>query len=152
MIVTLLDGNHIAMNVAFVQNTLNQHIGVMLLSALAKRDGHQAELFVQQLEVDLAAAIVQYDPRVIGFSVLTGAHRWVSHFGALILHLLLEALIVVGGVHPTTFPKLRFIITRWRTAASTSVLPGTATIPWSWCPRGGVLLTGCRRSAPECQP
>ena len=37
------------MKIAFLQETVNQNIGVMYLSAQAKAHGHQCELFTEPL-------------------------------------------------------------------------------------------------------
>ncbi|MBI2437614.1 MAG: B12-binding domain-containing radical SAM protein, partial [Lentisphaerae bacterium] len=93
------------MKVAFAQETVNQNVGLMYLSALVKRSGHSCELFVEPLENDFFQALFQYQPDLVGFSVITGAHHWVALAARRIKGMLPKTLIVLGGPHPTYFPQ-----------------------------------------------
>jgi len=95
------------MKIAFLQETINQNIGVMYLSAILKARGHQCELFVKSLEKDnFLDAVRRYEPDVAGFSVITGSHHIAMSTAARLKALLPEALVIFGGPHPTYFPEI----------------------------------------------
>lgn len=93
------------MKIAFLQETVNQNIGIMYLAALAKARGHQCQLFVQPLEKDFVDAVKSFNPDIIGFSVITGAHHWVLATAGHFKKILPKSLIILGGPHPTYFPE-----------------------------------------------
>lgn len=94
------------MKIAFVQETVNQNIGIEYLSAILKSKGHECELFIEPLENDLPAAIRSFSPDIIGFGVITGAHRWALEKAGHLKKILPRSLIIIGGPHPTYFPEM----------------------------------------------
>ncbi|MBU1148403.1 MAG: cobalamin B12-binding domain-containing protein, partial [Candidatus Omnitrophica bacterium] len=65
------------MKIAFLQETVNQNIGIMYLSSILKAQGHDCELFVRSLEKNnFFRAVKSYKPDILGFSVITGSHHW----------------------------------------------------------------------------
>lgn len=94
------------MKIAFLQETVNQNVGVMYLSALLKAQGHRVELFVKPLEPDFFQAVKQLRPEVVGFSVITGAHHWVIKVATQLKDALSTVTTVAGGAHPTYFPDM----------------------------------------------
>lgn len=94
------------MKIAFAQETVNQNVGLMYLAAQAKQRGHRCELFVEPLEDDFLKALLHYQPELVGFSVITGAHHWVLKTARRIKEILPKTLIVLGGPHPTYFPQI----------------------------------------------
>lgn len=85
------------MKIAFLQETLNQNIGVMYLSALLKSNNHKCELFVENLEKKLISSVLFYKPDILGFSVITGAHHWAFRMSDYFKKRLPETTIILGG-------------------------------------------------------
>jgi radical SAM superfamily enzyme YgiQ (UPF0313 family) len=61
---------------------------------------------VQSLEEDFIGAINSFQPDIVGFSVITGAHHWVLRLAGQIKEALPKALIILGGPHPTYFCEI----------------------------------------------
>lgn len=95
------------MKIAFLQETVNQNIGIMYLSAILKARGHHCELFIRSLEKDnFFSAVKSYEPDVLGISVITGSHHWALRTAGRFKELLPKTLMVFGGPHPTYFPQV----------------------------------------------
>jgi radical SAM superfamily enzyme YgiQ (UPF0313 family) len=94
------------MKFAFLQETVNQNVGVMYLAAVLKTIGHTCELFVEPLEEDFFHAVRTYQPDVVGFSVITGAHHWALGTASRLKEMLPKVLVILGGPHPTYFPEV----------------------------------------------
>ena len=94
------------MKIAFLQETVNQNIGVMYLSALLKTQGHSVELFLETLEPDFLHAVTKFKPDVVGFSVITGAHHWATRAARQLKEAMPTMVMAAGGAHPTYFPEM----------------------------------------------
>lgn len=94
------------MNIAFLQDTVNQSIGLMYLSSLVKKDGHTCRLFVEPLETDFLSEIFKFKPDIVGIGVITGAHHWALKVSEEIKKRCKDILIILGGPHPTYFPQI----------------------------------------------
>lgn len=94
------------MKIAFLQETVNQNIGIMYLSALLKAKGHKVELFLEPLESDFLQAVTAFQPEIIGFSVITGSHHWVIRVARQLKEAMPTVTTVAGGAHPTYFPDM----------------------------------------------
>ena len=94
------------MKIAFLQETVNQNIGIEYLSAILKSKGHSCELFIEPFEKCFLEAVKSYNPDIIGFGVITGSHRWVLNKANVLKKALPKSLIVIGGPHPTYFPEM----------------------------------------------
>ncbi len=91
--------------IAFVQNLAFEYLGVMYLSASLKQAGHLSEAFIlERGEDELAKQVLDFQPDVVAFSCTTGVHRWAADFAEKIKRRR-DTLTVVGGPHPTFFPK-----------------------------------------------
>jgi len=96
------------MKCLFVYRTASLDItdpmGIMSLIASVKQNGHEADLLLTNLEKDLFAAVEDYRPDVIGFSLTSGSE---DYYLELIRRLRrrVDFLSVVGGPHPTFFPE-----------------------------------------------
>lgn len=93
------------MKIALVQNLISQHFGIMYLAAVLKERHHKVEVFIEGLEKDLIKSLYESRPNIVGFTCVTGEHRWVEKRARQIK----EALgvpIIVGGPHPTFFPEM----------------------------------------------
>lgn len=94
------------MKIAFLQETFNQNIGIMYLSALLKANRHNCELFVEHLQGKFIDSVISYKPDILGFSVITGAHHWALRMADYFRKELPETTIILGGPHPTYFPEV----------------------------------------------
>lgn len=94
------------MKIAFLQETVNQNIGIMYLSALLKAGGHTCQLFVEPLENNLHDAVASYAPDLIGLSVITGSHHWALRTTRRLKKRLPRAFVILGGPHATYFPEV----------------------------------------------
>ena len=94
------------MKIAFVQETVNQNVGVMYLSSILKSENHQCELFIEPLEKGFLDSVISYKPDIVGFSVITGAHRWALNTADRLKRHMPKAVIIFGGPHPTYFPEI----------------------------------------------
>jgi radical SAM superfamily enzyme YgiQ (UPF0313 family) len=90
--------------VAFVQKNLNENLGAMQLSACLKEAGHQTECFIEAEEKNLVRSVAQYEPNIIGFTVISGMHKWCLETAAKLKTR--RNFIVFGGPHPTFFPEV----------------------------------------------
>lgn len=91
--------------VVFVQQTHEEWLGVMYLSAMLKHRGHQCEILVEPLEKgDFAAAVLAEKPDILAVSCLTSDYHWAI---TLIDKIKREAdpLVVLGGTHATLDPE-----------------------------------------------
>lgn len=95
------------MKIAFLQETVNQSIGVMYLSSILKARGHHCELFIKSIErSNFYSAVVSYKPDILAFSVITGSHHWALTTARHLKTLLSGVLVIFGGPHATYFPEV----------------------------------------------
>lgn len=96
------------MKIAFVQEFLGPQFGIMYIASVLKQAGYNCEVFVRGLEKDIVQAVSQSNSDLIGFSCVTGFHRWVEEK---IIEIKKEKdiPIIVGGPHPTYFPEMIFL-------------------------------------------
>lgn len=110
------------MKVAFV-NGAYENIGVEYLSAVLKKYGHHARLFIDpQLFNDesftfltlnrsfsdyeyIVDEIEAYGPDVIGFSVFSDFYLWACKLARMIKRKMPQIPIIFGGIHPTSVPE-----------------------------------------------
>jgi len=80
-------------------------IGIMCLMAAVKKAGHQAELFLTNLEKNLFKSVREYQPDVIAFSITSGSE---NYYFELIkkLRQQVKFVAIMGGPHPTFFPEV----------------------------------------------
>ncbi|TAN62276.1 B12-binding domain-containing radical SAM protein [bacterium] len=80
-------------------------MGLMLLSALAKEQGHETKLNVLS-NGDLASCIKTYKPDMAAFSAKTGEHKYYIAANSAIKKLKPDTFTVIGGPHATFFPDI----------------------------------------------
>ncbi|MBI5376060.1 MAG: B12-binding domain-containing radical SAM protein [Candidatus Schekmanbacteria bacterium] len=91
--------------IAFVQNLAYEYLGVMYLSSVLKKAGHDVEIFIGDGGKRLIEEVIEYDPGIVAFSCTTGLHRWCLKM-AEDLKKRSRAFMVLGGPHPTFFPEM----------------------------------------------
>ena len=95
------------MNILFVVREIEyiDHMGYMLLSALAKEQGHRTDISVLADE-DIDDALRRVRPDLVAFSAKTGEHRWYLQANDRIKSVSKEIVTVMGGPHTTYFPEV----------------------------------------------
>ncbi|MCJ7825459.1 MAG: cobalamin-dependent protein, partial [Anaerolineales bacterium] len=84
----------------------NEPHGILLISALLKRESeHQVSLVVATQE-DPVEAAMRLQPDVVGFTVYTGMQHYYMDLSRQIKARLPNVLSIFGGPHPTFFPEM----------------------------------------------
>lgn len=93
------------MKVVFLQEDSFIKLAAESLSAVLKEHGHECDLFVESGEKDFSAAILKSGADLFAFSCTTGGEDWVLKTASEIKQNS-TVPIIVGGPHPTFFPKI----------------------------------------------
>ena len=88
----------------FVQNIEYEFLGPMYIASSARAAGHQVKLCIGDKAADFTQAIEEFRPDLLGFSIMTGSHRWATDM-ARQLKRAHGVQSVFGGAHPTFFPE-----------------------------------------------
>ncbi len=91
--------------VLFLQNFPFEYMGPMYISALLKKHGHDCYLSILSETKDYLEKIREHDPDLIGFSTMTGPHKWALNVAEEIKQHF-KIPIILGGSHPTFFPEI----------------------------------------------
>lgn len=83
----------------------NEPHGILLISNVLKRAGHQVNLVVAS-EQDPVEAALRLRPDVVGYTVYTGPHTWYLELNQRIRAQLPGVFSIFGGPHPTFFPEM----------------------------------------------
>ena len=94
------------LRVAFIQALTTEMMGTMQVSAVLKEAGHTTQLFLESQEGDLVAAVLAWEPDIVGVTVLTGMHVWALHVCQQIKSAAPQVRIVFGGPHATFVPEV----------------------------------------------
>jgi radical SAM superfamily enzyme YgiQ (UPF0313 family) len=91
--------------VLFLQQTHEEWLGVMYLSAMLKERGHRCDILVEPLEKeDLATVASRMNPDILAVSCLTSDFHWAISWVEKIKRLS-NPLVVFGGHHVTLDPE-----------------------------------------------
>lgn len=96
------------MRVLFVEQQIDyEPQGVMQLSSVLKEEGHEVELALATHE-DPVQVAKDYQPDIVGYSVMTGSQRYYLDTNRAIKEALNGHPVtsVFGGPHPTFFPEM----------------------------------------------
>ena len=94
------------MRVLFVVDQIDyEPQGIMCLSSALKAAGHEVELTIARHE-DPVEAARRFQPGIVGYSVITGSHRWYLDVNQRIKAALPAAFSAFGGPHATFFPEM----------------------------------------------
>lgn len=88
----------------FIQNLEYEFLGPMYISAMLKSHGHECEVTFGRDLGDISAAIDRFKPDRVGFSIMTGSHRWALNMAKSIKQEY-DIQNIFGGAHPTFFPQ-----------------------------------------------
>lgn len=94
------------MDILFVVQAIDyiDPIGLMLISALAKKQGHRTRLGILSRE-DIFGLIHSEKPDIIAYSASTGEHKYYLEINKKIKQEYPEVFTVMGGPHVTYFPE-----------------------------------------------
>ena len=94
--------------VLFLQNVWYDYIGVMMLSAVLKKAGHESIIAIGNDFSDFRELIQKESPDMICFSLMSGLHLWANETTEQIrrLNLRVRPFVIFGGPHPTFFPNI----------------------------------------------
>jgi radical SAM superfamily enzyme YgiQ (UPF0313 family) len=92
------------MRILFVEKQIDyEPLGLLYLSSMLRRNGHQVRLAVAS-DHDPVAVAQEWQPDIVGYSVYTGAQTYYRDLNLRIKESV-EALSIFGGPHPTYFPE-----------------------------------------------
>jgi radical SAM superfamily enzyme YgiQ (UPF0313 family) len=80
-------------------------MGIMLLSALAKKMGHKTAVNVLS-DRNLTESVNSYKPEVVAFSAKTGEHKYYIAANEIVKGISNSVFTVMGGPHTTFFPEI----------------------------------------------
>lgn len=93
------------MHILFIQKDIFESYGVMLLSAVLKKEGHRVDVLVDNLESAIINKIKRKKPNIVAFSVTSARYSWLKRIASEIRSFS-NIKIVVGGPHTTFFPEV----------------------------------------------
>jgi len=88
----------------FLQNMDYEFLGPMYISSMLKRQGHDCRIEIGQQLADFDQAIHDFQPDLVGFSIMSGSHPWAREMAVEVkkAHGIRN---IFGGAHPTFFPQ-----------------------------------------------
>src|SRR5258707_8495130 len=89
----------------FLQNIDYEFLGPMYVSSMVKGAGHDCRLLIGQTLDDFENGIEQFNPDLVGFSIMSGSHHWAVDLAQKIKQEY-EVFTILGGAHPTFFPEV----------------------------------------------
>jgi len=92
-------------DIVIIQQYPMPYFGILSLNAHLERTGCRIEILIDALEKDLIQKLRFLSPSIIGFSVFSTEHSWLSETARRIHRAFPETPIIVGGVHAQVFPE-----------------------------------------------
>jgi len=92
-------------DIVILQQYPMTYFGVLSLNAYLKEEGYRIEVLIDALEKDLIQTLRSLDPGIIGFSVFSTEHVWLSETVKRVHRAFPDTPIIVGGVHAQVFPE-----------------------------------------------
>lgn len=90
--------------ILFIQEEHWQRLGIMYLSGTLKKHGHQVDLAISSQYKEIKAAVQEFGPDAVGFSIMTGDHHWAAEMATKIKSDF-DVKTIFGGPHCTFFPE-----------------------------------------------
>jgi len=87
----------------WVQNLWLEYYGVMAISALLKKSGHESEIVFGSKE-EIVESIYRDKPDCIAFSCMTVQWKWAKEISTFIKESGIKIPIIMGGTHATMYP------------------------------------------------
>lgn len=88
--------------VAFIQKEWGDNLGILWIASLLAMNKFSTRILVEQKST--YKELKDFSPDIIGYSCITGQHKWVFSSIAKIKSIGITAKIIAGGPHPTFFP------------------------------------------------
>lgn len=92
--------------IAFVQDQLVEKLGVMSISAVLNKYGHECEMFCKEANKDYIRSIIAYNPDVVGCGIMTYEQRFAVQVMEKVKQANGRIVTILGGHHPTAFPDI----------------------------------------------
>ena len=92
--------------VAFIQEELRDRIGIMILSAMLKKSGHNPKVFIDSQTDDLEKDISEFDPDMLALSTSTAGIRFACDVIKRFNKPDRRYIIAMGGPHATFYPNI----------------------------------------------
>ncbi len=91
--------------ILFVQRLGCDYLGIMSISAVLKKAGHQCDVFIYSIEKDIKNKVKKFKPDVVGIPITAGELRdSISIFK--VLKNEFKVITVAGGIHATICPEI----------------------------------------------
>lgn len=92
--------------VAFIQYFWLEKLGIMYISSMLKKSGHQTRVAIFNKK-QIKQRLTSFKPDIVGFQCTTGMQTWTCNMAKFIKEEIdKNILVVVGGAHPTFFPEV----------------------------------------------
>jgi radical SAM superfamily enzyme YgiQ (UPF0313 family) len=88
----------------FIQDIHYEYLGPIYISAMLKRAGHDCRIAIGKSLINFQPVIEDYQPDIIGFSIMSGSAAWANELGVQIKNKY-GLPTIFGGVHPTFYPE-----------------------------------------------
>ncbi len=96
--------------ILFISNIWYEPLAIMQLSAVVKKAGHKAELYMISGKTSLRKLVQfinKYSPDIIGFSIVAGQHIMALNIAKFIKdNIKKKTVIIFGGPYPTFVPEI----------------------------------------------
>lgn len=92
------------LKVAFLEHLNTEVLGIMYISAMLKREGHQTQLFLPSQENNYIDSILAWEPDVIAAQTRTGQHKWALQVCQQLKRARKNLIVIFGGPHATYMP------------------------------------------------
>jgi radical SAM superfamily enzyme YgiQ (UPF0313 family) len=85
-----------------------EYMGLMCISAVLKEQGHTVDVFFddQRDEARFLKEVAEFDPDIVGFSILSPSVKWALRRAERIKELAPHVITVFGNVHVITTPQI----------------------------------------------
>jgi len=82
-----------------------EHLGIMYISSILKKNGHETDLVQTDLE-DYEKKIKDFSPDILAYTTTTGEHKPLIDINKKIKKTFPHLISLFGGPHPTFFPEM----------------------------------------------
>ncbi len=92
-------------DVLFIQELFTEYMGIMYISAVLKQNHISTDILISKNIRDIINYVSICKPKIIGFSVITGLHKFPVTVSKIIKKEFPDIKIIAGGAHPTFFQE-----------------------------------------------
>ncbi|MFQ5786983.1 MAG: B12-binding domain-containing radical SAM protein, partial [Thermodesulfobacteriota bacterium] len=81
-------------------------LNIISLGTILQKEGHEIEFtFEDDSDNFICSKLLTFRPAIVGVTCMTMSYKYLSRFIKIIRSVLPDVHIIVGGVHPSTFPE-----------------------------------------------